>query len=371
MFADASAPMNRLERLYSPPEIGAPGKREARRRRHDLFYSGLFVLAMAAVAIAALAFLMPGLFGGAYRLQAYFLDAAGLIDGIQVIQEGYVIGIVEGVTPLFPGRDPAAARCPLPAADAAPRSPALPCFRATLRIKDDWPVPTDSVAQLGAAGLLQGDAIKISPGVATTLLADGSRIMAAGREPDLLAKLNGLSEALDDIVQKTIGPALASVKAQIETIQTLLGTGGDQAGNRERLTGAVENLRTLSANLASSIDPRKIAAILDSLQTLSKNLTEVSVKIGGGTEEVKGAAREYGDLARALRVLVSDNKPALQGSLDDTQALLQELTAGQSPILVNIEEATRNLSALARDLRRDPAVIIKGRKVEEQAPWFK
>ena len=30
----------------------------------------------------------------------------------------------------------------------------------------------------------------------------------------------------------------------------------------------------------------------------------------------------------------------------------------------------RRLLTLARDLRRDPAVIIKGRKVEEQAPWF-
>ena len=39
-------PMNRLERLYSPPEIGAPGKRAAVGVRRDLFLAGLFVLTM-------------------------------------------------------------------------------------------------------------------------------------------------------------------------------------------------------------------------------------------------------------------------------------------------------------------------------------
>ncbi|WP_295393334.1 mammalian cell entry protein [uncultured Thiodictyon sp.] len=360
--------MSGLERLYSPPEIGAPGKREAHRRRRDLLYSGLFVLAMGAVAIAALAIVMPGLFGGAYRLQAYFLEAAGLTEGIQVIQEGYVIGLVERVTPLFPGRDAETNRCP---PSAAARSPALPCFRATLRIKNRWPVPTDSVAQLGAAGLLQGDAIRIHPGAAPTLLAHGTQIAAVGREPDLLAKLTGLTESIDDVVKQTIAPALASIKTQIETIQALLGTGSDQAGNRDRLAGAFESLQKLTANLESSIDPQKVTAILNSVQTLSKTLAEDSAKIGSGTDEIKGAARQYGDLARELRVLVRDNKPALQRSLDDTQHLLQEVTAALSPILVNLDDATRNLSALSRDLRKDPAVIIKGRKAQEQSPWFK
>ena len=42
-----------------------------------------------------------------------------------------------------------------------------------------------------------------------------------------------------------------------------------------------------------------------------------------------------------------------------------------TPILSNIDDMSHNLSALARELRRDPATIIKGREVKEQAPWFK
>ena len=127
--------MSRLERLYSPPEIGAPGKRDGRGRRRDLFFAGFFVLAMGAVAIGALAFVTPGLFGGAYRLTAYFLEAKGLDAGIHVIEDGYAIGIVERVTPVFPGRDPDAGsvrRRPTVHRPALLRCPAFvrPCVSA-------------------------------------------------------------------------------------------------------------------------------------------------------------------------------------------------------------------------------------------------
>jgi phospholipid/cholesterol/gamma-HCH transport system substrate-binding protein len=50
---------------------------------------------------------------------------------------------------------------------------------------------------------------------------------------------------------------------------------------------------------------------------------------------------------------------------------MQELAATLTLILTNIEDATRDLSALARDLRNNPAVIIRGREQEEETPWFR
>lgn len=363
--------MSRLERLYSPPEIGAPGKREGRARRRDLVYAGLFVLAMGAVALGALGLAMPGLFGGAYRLTAYFQEARGLDAGIQVIQEGYEIGMVERVAPVFPGRDADAAHCPPPLPDAPPRSPALPCFRATLRIRDAWPVPDDSLARLGTAGLLQGDAVKIDPGRSATLLADGARIRARGREADLLAQLGRLTDALSRVVEETIAPALASIKSQIDTIETLLGTGGDQGDNQERLAGAFESLRKLAADLERAVDADKIAAILGSVEEMSGHLAQVSSKLTGSTREVQSAVQQYGELAREIRGVVTANKPALQGTLDDAQIVLQEISSALTPILANIEDATRNLSALSRDLRQNPASVIRGRPEETRTPWFK
>jgi len=361
--------MSRLERLYSPPEIGAPGKREGRARRRDLWLAGLFVLAMGLVALAALAVVIPGLFGRQYRLQAYFLDARGLDPGIQVIQEGYVIGLVERVSPVFPV-DPDADQCLELFSGDADRSTALPCFRATLRIRDDWPVPVDSRAQLGSSGLLAGDAIKVRPGSCPTLLSDGATIRSAERELDLMAQLSALTESLDDMVTQTIEPALDSIKSQIQTIETLLGTGGEQGENRERLAGAFESLRSLSAKLEGLVKPDQIRDILGSVEQMSADLTQVTSRLTGSTEEVRKTVKNYGDLAKDIQGLVVDNKPAVQRSLSDTQFLLQELSAALTPILTDIEDATHNLSALVRELRRDPALIIKGREVKEQAPWF-
>jgi phospholipid/cholesterol/gamma-HCH transport system substrate-binding protein len=85
-----------LELLYQPPEIGAPGIRRGRRQRRDLVLSGLFVLVMAAVVGAVLLLNVPALFGG-YELRAYFPEATGLDRGIDVVQEGFVVGHVGAV----------------------------------------------------------------------------------------------------------------------------------------------------------------------------------------------------------------------------------------------------------------------------------
>lgn len=367
--------MTRLDRLYSPPEIGAPGKRSAQERHRDLFLTGLFVLAMAALAVAALAVVSPGLFAGAYRLHSYFADANGLDRGIPVLQDGYTIGMVESVTPIFPGRDAEAVRCPAAPPDR-PRAPDLPCFRATLRILDDWPVPVGSVAELGAAGLLQGDAIRVLPGTAAATLEAGDVLPARGRPPDLLAQLGALTGTLQSIVDQTIAPALASIQAQIETIGKLIGTedgdGADGAGavGRERLAGAFESLQRITADIEKVIDPEQIGSILGAVQQLTDNLATVSGTFTERSADLRTAVQDYSALAGDLRRVISANEPGLSSSVDNLQYLLQELSASLAPILANIENASRNLSALSRELREHPAALLRGHQQEEQAPWF-
>ncbi len=132
----------------------------------------------------------------------------------------------------------------------------------------------------------------------------------------------------------------------------------------------MENLYAFSARLKESVDPQAIAAILGSVRTMSDNLVDMTSELNGKTTDIQRAVTNYGELAVDLRGLVRDNQPALQRSLDDTQFLLQELSATLTPILTNIEDATRNLSALSRELRTDPTTILKSREVEEKTPWF-
>lgn len=365
----------RLDRLYAPPEIGAPGKRRALVERRQLLLAGLFVLAMGILVVAAFALILPGFLGKVYRLEAYFPDAEGLDPGMQLVQEGYVIGLVERVQPVFPGDPTHGLHCPPPATAGPPRSPTLPCFRATLRIRDPWPIPRDSQVRLATLGLLKGNALRIEVGQSAELLAPGTVITALAPEPDLTQQLAVLTETVRLVVEESIAPTLASIRDQVKTIELLVGTGEDQgeglAGNREQLAGAFENLRLLSDNLVKTVDPQTIGAILASVETLSADLARITAEMAGSTQDVQRTVTNYGDLATDIRGLVNENRPALRRSVDDTQYLLQALAASLTPILTNIEDASRNLAAFSQELRNQPLNLLRNRETQEQAPWFK
>ena len=365
----------RLDRLYAPPEIGAPGKRRALAERRQLLLAGVFVLAMALVVVAAFALILPGLLGQTYRLEAYFPDAEGLDPGMQLVQEGYVIGLVERVKPVFPGDPDHGRHCPPPAAGAPPRSPTLPCFRATLRIRDQWPIPRDSQVRLTTLGLLKGNALRIAVGPSAELLAPGAVIAALAPEPDLTQQLGVLTETVRLVVEESIAPTLASIRDQVKTIELLVGGGEDPgqglAGNREQLAGAFENLRLLSDNLVKVVDPQAIGAILGSVETMSADLARITAEMAASTKDVQRTVNNYDGLATDIRGLVNENRPALERSLDDTQFLLQSLAAALTPILTNIEDASRNLAAFSQELRSHPTHLLRPRETEEQAPWFK
>jgi phospholipid/cholesterol/gamma-HCH transport system substrate-binding protein len=359
-----------LERLYQPPEIGAPGIRRGRRRRRDLALAGLFVLAMAAVVVGVVLLNVPALFGG-YPLRAYFPDAGGLDRGLDVVQEGFTIGHVGAVEPVFLGD---ADRGECPAADE-PRSAGLPCFRATLRIQRDWPVPAGSRAQLAPAGFLGGNQIRIQPGLADQRLAADAVIPTLPRQPDLPSQaamaLTRLQSAIDD----TIRPALEDLQARIRGLVAALGTGeegeeGAAAVAGEGLAEVFQNLRQLSADIEQTVDPERIGAILTSVDKISANLAIASSGLTARSEDVGAAVEEYTALGADLRRVVNQAQPAVTDSLDDVQYLLQELSAALAPILANIETASRNLSALTGDLREDPKSLLFKRPEKEPTPWL-
>jgi phospholipid/cholesterol/gamma-HCH transport system substrate-binding protein len=362
--------VSRLERLYSPPEIGAPGKRQAQGRRRDLLLAGIFVLSMAAVVVGVLTLLSPGLFRG-YALRAYFLDADGLGRGIDVIQEGFVIGAVQSVDPVFADDDDRD-QCP---AFVGERAPDLPCFRATLRIQDAWPVPPQSKAQLAPGGLLQGNVIRIYPSVLAGSLEDDDPIATLARQPDLPAQIAAALEQAQLAIDQTIRPALVQIQ---ERIQGLLGSAtaaadGEGTGTAmdQGLTQVFDNLKQLSDDVQTIVDPEKISAILAAVQEMTANLAKVSATFTDRSADLSQAVRSYDALAGDIRRVVNENEPALSASLEDTQYLLQELAAALTPILANIETASRNLAALSGDLRQDPKSLLFNNQPQAPSPWFK
>ena len=110
---------------------------------------------------------------------------------------------------------------------------------------------------------------------------------------------------------------------------------------------------------------------LGSVETMSADLARITAEMAGSTQDVQRTVNNYDDLATDIRGLVNENRPALRRSLDDTQFLLQSLAASLTPILTNIEDASRNLAAFSQELRSHPTRLLRPRETEEQAPWFK
>lgn len=360
--------MSRLERLYSPPEIGAPGKRRAAGRRRDLALAGLFVLAMAAVLVLVLTLLSPGIFRG-YDLRAYFLDADGLDRGIDVMQTGFVVGHVQSVDPVLAG-DADRGECPAAPADRAPQ---LPCFRATLRIRQDWPVPVGSEARLAPAGLLKGNVIRIMPGAQAESLAPQSTIATLPAEPDLPARVASTLEQAQATIDETIRPTLVQIQSRIQGLLAgMEGTGeaADGAGPGESVNEIFLRLKQLSADIEDIVDPERISAILASVEQLTANLADVSGTLTERSGDVRAAVHSYTALAGDIRRVIAASEPELTASLEDTQLLLQELSAALTPILANVETASRNLAALTGDLRQDPKSLLFRSQEKEPPPWF-
>jgi phospholipid/cholesterol/gamma-HCH transport system substrate-binding protein len=232
--------------------------------------------------------------------------------------------------------------------------------------------------QLAPAGLLQGNLLRILPGTSSKTFSRGSTIPSIARQPGLIAEVQQTLAVAQRTIDETIRPTLAQIQERIQGLLALFRDAqGDAedgelgAGLAQGLTSVVGNLTQLSHELEQSVDANKIQSILTSVQALSDNLARVSETLPQQGQAIRGAVDDYGALANEIRAMVSVTRPNVQGSLEDAQYLLDELAAALAPILANIEDASRNLSALSRDLRENPASLLHGRERKDQSPWFK
>jgi phospholipid/cholesterol/gamma-HCH transport system substrate-binding protein len=342
--------------------------------RRDLRLSGAFVLAMLLVALTFMATLLPGFWPSSYWLVADFLDARGLEEGTRVVQQGYVIGLVERIEPIFGSGD---SETPVRATSSRCRSARLdqdlPIFRARLRIRNDWKIPLDSQAQLGSTGALQDDAVKLRPGTSRSSLQSGDCIATLDREADLLdqiavltARVTQLTDQMARLVDETIEPALKRIAKQIETLEILLGTGEESSG----LAATFKSLRNYVADLKAAADPQDIAQILDSVKTGTDDLARFSASLNQRTVVIEKTLAHLATIAESLELAIRENQPPLRQTIADSQYLLQELSESMVPILTHIEETTRHLSELSRELRNDPRSFFRSHETEQPPSWF-
>jgi len=374
--------MSAIERLYTPPRIGAPGRAAARRRRRKLQRTGLFVALMATLLVGAMLLLhFRNL--DAIHLRSYIGVTDGLSAGAPVEQAGYGIGTVVAVTPTFADNDtdnPCLSAASANA-DATTRSAHAPCFELRLRIDRDWPIPSNSIAVVGSR-LLQGTIIEIRPGDADTLLADNGVLRGQADDSDLassanqlLAKLGELLDHVQGIMDGTVQPMLASLNSQVGALQQLVvsdaGNSGDSGAALNDVAAVLDNLKQLTGDLAADSEQQRntdIGKLLRATRHAAENVETITAAVESRSREIRKAVEQFTQLGERLNKLARNSSPAIERSLTDTQYIVQEAATALTPILNTIDETTRNLLELSRDLRDNPGVLIGGRNTRDNSP---
>ncbi|MGH8557499.1 MAG: MlaD family protein [Methylococcales bacterium] len=335
--------MSGIERFYSPPEIGAPGRREGFRRRRDLLFAGVFTLAMLVALVFSIGFLF-GLSGEKTTFTTECPASGGVQPGTPVLQQDYPIGKVVSVEPkLIDGKKG-------------------PPFMLSLQIDRDWRVLPSDKLMIGSSGLLQGNVINLvsapNPGIDNATAASGHNGML-GCEIE-----TGLIEKIDPIIE--------SIQRQVVVLESfLVSKDSDSSGSQKTIAGILDNLRNISDQLKqqmAAINPEEVGAIVGSARATAKNVEQITETLTRRSAEIDSAVADFGELADRLKRLVEKNDPKIERSLSDTQTMLQELSTAMTPILNNLDETSQNLKELSLDLRNNPASAIWGRELRDNSP---
>jgi len=311
--------------------------------RLNLAVIGGFVLLALVSLIVSLA-VLAGRTGATDDYTAIYGNVSGLKYGSQVFYEGYPVGQVTKITPLF---DAEKVR-----------------FRITLAIAQGWKIPADSVASTSAGGLLAPMTIAIKAGAGSAFLKPGDEI-AAGSNRDLFATVAGAAGTVDKLANDALLPLFDNLDRQVTAVGGLLDDDVRQLiGNANRIAEAaaqtmpplLADARAVTANLArvsqqidGAITPERLAAI----DRIIANADQATASLAKSSKALEALS---GDSGQDLRIAVRELRLTSESLARHSDAITQ-----------NLDSAAHNLKDLSRQLRANPSLLLRAPDGEADA----
>ena len=333
---------------------------------------GTFVLALL-LGLAAFIVVLSGGLGARQPYHAIYDAVDGVRPGTKVLYQGYAIGTVTGVERV--------------SRDGRTR------FRVNMGVKPDFPIPRGSTATVATASLLGGVNIRIDggdgeplpPGSRLTAGASGSLFAAvntvaeqvnavdSARLDRLIENLNATAKTLDDATAETAprvaknldtftqaladhGPRIA---ADLKALSRRLSGDVISGDNAEELDATLGHLaatsRKLDTRVLSSANTERFSRSLDHMTRFSRRFARVSAKLAESRKTLDS-------LMRQLEATARENRPALRQSVADLRHTMDTVAGEIDSITANLEGTSRNMNAFARQLRRNPSMLLRGRE---------
>ena len=282
---------------------------------------GTFVIGMV-VALVVWIMLVSGRTGASDDYHMFFTNVQGLKSGVEILFEGYPVGLIEGIEPVR--------------RDGGTR------FRVDVSVRRGWRVPEDSTAAV-TQGLFSASLINISAGESQQSLASGSEIhtdesggaFAAVQEaaPELAETLESIRPTLAERfpeIANNISEITGKPVTTIDQLNVMLGQSN------------VDRVGRILANM--EVGTSEMNEVVRELGTTRSNLDGVIVKVDGLLE------KDQGDVSMALA---------------DLRYSLATLSRHIDAIGANLETSTRNMNEFTRQLRDTPGVLLRGRASDD------
>jgi phospholipid/cholesterol/gamma-HCH transport system substrate-binding protein len=236
-----------------------------------------------------------------YRLEAVFPEAAGLKIGVSVQVAGIAVGQVDSIE-LYEDQ-----------------------AKVAMSVRNDVPLPVDTVAQIKTQGVLGDKYVELAPGKDTrNYLTPGQQIERTMESPDMSELFQKLSSVADDI--KLLTSALASddggqdlkdivlnLKELSENVNNIVKTSGPGVEETLATLGrSVQNLETITEKISSGQGTLgKLInddSVLRDFHGALTSFREIADKVASGEGTLGRLVNDEGTIDKIDEVLASVNE---------------------------------------------------------------
>ncbi|GJL65770.1 MAG: hypothetical protein NPIRA05_07410 [Nitrospirales bacterium] len=303
-------------------------------RKHYLIV-GTFLVVLLGTLIVWLG-MLSGITRPTHLYYLEFDNVMGLTEGAQILYEGYPVGEIETIR--------------------FTRGPTTAGYRLGISIREDWNIPKDSLAMITQAGFLSAVVIDIHEGHSPQMLRPGDQIPSQGAT-NILTTMASVANQLSELADTSLKPFLDNLTDGSSSLDTLAQDAPIILGNLKTFTthlnDTTEQLNTLIEQSGGHVD-----TILNNVQNASGNVSEL-------TTDFRRTSKRLDRLVSSMNALVVKNQKDIDHSISDLHHTLEVVASHVQEISYNLEATTRNMNELTAELRQNPGVIIRGKKIRD------
>jgi phospholipid/cholesterol/gamma-HCH transport system substrate-binding protein len=312
---------------------------------------GGFVSVMVVVFVIIIS-ILAGSTGATDKYYTVYNNVGGLKYGTQVLYEGYQIGQVDSIEPMFDD-------------DSVQ-------FRVNIEIDEGWVIPDDSVARATVSGLLSAMTIDIAGGESTQPLLPGALIPGVAPS-NFFAALSEIGAEFGDLSQNSIKPLIENLNSYVTQI-------GDAAV--DNAGPMLANLKTISEDLNRQVPEisasfTRTAKLIetDVLSTENRgNLKSVLTNFETASSDMAGLASELNETRTLIHEsvvlinnVVTENSTDVNDAVKDLRYTLATISRTIDDITGNLEATSRNFAEFSRSIRQNPGLLLGGSPQQDEA----